>query len=66
MHRTQSIDFGVVLKGTITMVLDDDSETVFKEGDVCVQRGTNHVRPISPISSLYISSRLNPLHWQGR
>jgi hypothetical protein len=46
-HRTQSIDFGVVLKGTITMVLDDGSETTFNEGDVCVQRGTDHVR--SPI-----------------
>ncbi|KAJ9617128.1 hypothetical protein H2200_000849 [Cladophialophora chaetospira] len=41
-HRTQSVDFGIVLKGTITMVLDDGSETVFKEGDVCVQRGTDH------------------------
>ncbi|EXJ76582.1 uncharacterized protein A1O5_01090 [Cladophialophora psammophila CBS 110553] len=42
MHRTQSVDFGVVLKGTITLILDDGSETVMKEGDVCVQRGTNH------------------------
>ncbi|KIW10656.1 hypothetical protein PV08_11620 [Exophiala spinifera] len=41
-HRTQSIDFGIVLKGTITMVLDDGSKTVLKEGDVCVQRGTDH------------------------
>ncbi|KIW29842.1 uncharacterized protein PV07_05629 [Cladophialophora immunda] len=42
MHRTQSVDFGVVLRGTITLVLDDGSETVMREGDVCVQRGTNH------------------------
>ncbi|OAP61635.1 hypothetical protein AYL99_03838 [Fonsecaea erecta] len=42
MHRTQSVDFGVVLDGTITLVLDDGSETVMKQGDVCVQRGTNH------------------------
>ncbi|EXJ60492.1 hypothetical protein A1O7_04645 [Cladophialophora yegresii CBS 114405] len=41
-HRTQSVDFGIVLSGTITMVLDDGSETVFREGDVCVQRGTDH------------------------
>ena len=26
------------------MVLYDGSETVFKEGHVCVQRGTDHVR----------------------
>ncbi|KIW68692.1 hypothetical protein PV04_04616 [Phialophora macrospora] len=41
-HRTQSVDFGIVLSGTITMVLDDGSETVFQAGDVCVQRGTDH------------------------
>ena len=41
MHRTESIDYGIVLSGEIHLVLDD-SETLLKAGDVGVQRGTNH------------------------
>ena len=40
-HRTDSIDYAVVMSGEIDMVLDD--ETVhLKAGDVLVQRGTVH------------------------
>jgi len=42
MHRTQSLDFGVVLKGSIKLILDDGLETTMHEGDVVVQRGTIH------------------------
>jgi hypothetical protein len=38
MHRTQTIDYAVVLKGEITMLLDDQ-DVVLKEGDV-VKSGT--------------------------
>jgi mannose-6-phosphate isomerase-like protein (cupin superfamily) len=41
MHRTESIDYGIVLEGEITLVLDD-SEVTVRAGDVVVQRGTNH------------------------
>jgi quercetin dioxygenase-like cupin family protein len=41
MHRTQSVDYGIVLSGEVVLVLDD-SETVLRAGDVVVQRGTNH------------------------
>jgi len=41
MHRTQSIDYAVVISGEITMLLDD-SEVHLKAGDVLVQRGTSH------------------------
>lgn len=41
MHRTKTIDYGIVLSGEIWMVLDD-SEVLCKAGDVIVQRGTNH------------------------
>lgn len=41
MHRTESIDYAVVLSGEIDMLLDD-SEVHLKAGDVVVQRGTNH------------------------
>ncbi|HEY6890940.1 MAG TPA: cupin domain-containing protein [Solirubrobacter sp.] len=42
MHRTQSIDYGIVLEGEIWLVLDDGSETRMRPGDVAVQRGTDH------------------------
>lgn len=41
MHRTQSIDYGVVLDGEIVLLLDDE-EVALKTGDVVVQRGTIH------------------------
>lgn len=40
-HRTQSIDYGIVLDGEITLMVDD-GETTLYPGDICVQRGTNH------------------------
>lgn len=41
MHRTESIDYGVVIEGELTLVLDD-SEVQLRPGSVVVQRGTNH------------------------
>lgn len=41
MHRTETIDYGIVLWGEIDLVLDD-SEVHLKAGDVVVQRGTIH------------------------
>jgi quercetin dioxygenase-like cupin family protein len=40
-HRTQSVDYGIVLAGEVVLVLDD-SETALRAGDVVVQRGTAH------------------------
>jgi len=41
MHRTETIDYGIVLEGEITLILDV-GETVCQAGDVIIQRGTNH------------------------
>lgn len=41
MHRTESVDYGVVLEGELTLVLDK-GEVDLKPGYVVVQRGTNH------------------------
>ena len=41
MHRTESIDYAVVLEGEITLVLDRE-DVVLRAGDVVIQRGTNH------------------------
>ncbi|KAI7083481.1 hypothetical protein KC356_g7557 [Hortaea werneckii] len=42
MHRTQSIDYGIVVEGTIVSVLDSGEEQEMKRGDVMVQRATMH------------------------
>jgi quercetin dioxygenase-like cupin family protein len=41
MHRTESIDYGIVLEGEITLILDE-GETTVRAGDIVIQRGTNH------------------------
>ena len=41
MHRTETIDYVIVLSGEIDMVMDD-STVHLKAGDIMVQRGTNH------------------------
>ena len=41
MHRTDTVDYAIILEGEIWAVMDDN-ETLMKQGDVLVQRGTNH------------------------
>jgi hypothetical protein len=41
MHRTETIDYIIVLTGEIDMVMDDSTVTL-RAGDTMVQRGTNH------------------------
>jgi uncharacterized protein YaiE (UPF0345 family) len=42
MHRTISLDYGVVLEGQFELSLDSGETRILKRGDVAVQRGTNH------------------------
>jgi quercetin dioxygenase-like cupin family protein len=42
MHRTDSIDYIVVMSGEIDMELDEGEAVHLKAGDVMVQRGTVH------------------------
>jgi len=41
MHRTETIDYVIVLSGRIDMDMDDSTVTL-QAGDIMVQRGTNH------------------------
>lgn len=43
MHRTNSIDYGIVLQGELELELDDGQITHLKAGDIVVQRGTMHL-----------------------
>jgi len=64
MHRTETIDYAIVLAGEIFLVLDD-SEVLLKAGDVVVQCGTNHAwsnRSGAPctIAFILIDGRYDP------
>ena len=41
MHRTDTVDYAIVLEGEIWSVMDE-GETLMRAGDVLIQRGTNH------------------------
>jgi mannose-6-phosphate isomerase-like protein (cupin superfamily) len=41
MHRTETIDYVIIISGEVEMDLDD-STVKLRAGDVMVQRGTNH------------------------
>jgi quercetin dioxygenase-like cupin family protein len=42
MHRTTSLDYGIVLEGEVELVLDSGEVRLLKAGDIAVQRGTMH------------------------
>ncbi len=41
MHRTETIDYGIVVEGELVLIVDK-GETVVRAGDIVIQRGTNH------------------------
>ena len=41
MHKTETVDYIILLKGDVTLILDEE-EVDIKPFDVVVQRGTNH------------------------
>ena len=65
MHRTVSLDYGVVLEGEVELVLDSGEVRLMKRGDVAIQRGTNHAwRNASPTAwarMLYVLQESEPL-----
>ena len=42
MHRTQSLDYGIVMEGSVELILDDGKTELMQRGDVAVQRATMH------------------------
>ena len=57
MHRTETVDVGIVLEGETWLLLDDGSETRVGLGDAVVQRGTNHAwanRSDRPVRMVFV------------
>jgi quercetin dioxygenase-like cupin family protein len=42
MHRTQSLDYGIVIGGESELLTDSGDRVTMKAGDVCIQRATMH------------------------
>jgi quercetin dioxygenase-like cupin family protein len=70
MHRTVSLDYGVVLEGEIYLVLDSGEEKLMRRGDISVQRGTNHAWRNSSKTSwarmMYVLLEAEPLEVGGK
>lgn len=70
MHRTVSLDYGVVLEGEVELVLDSGEVRLLKRGDVAIQRGTNHAwRNASGTAwarMLYVLQEARPLKIGGK
>jgi quercetin dioxygenase-like cupin family protein len=64
MHRSETLDYVIVLSGEIDMDLDDSSVTL-KAGDILIQRGTNHAwmnRGSVPARLAFVLIDATPLH----
>jgi quercetin dioxygenase-like cupin family protein len=69
MHRTHSVDYGIVLDGEIDMEVDDGETVHLKQGDVVVQRGTVHAwinRSDKPCKMAWILIAAEPIVIDGR
>ncbi|KIX09300.1 uncharacterized protein Z518_00379 [Rhinocladiella mackenziei CBS 650.93] len=70
MHRTQSLDYGIVMEGEVVLELDDGSETHMTRGDVAIQRGTIHAwsnpNPTEWARVLFVLQDCQPLLVNGK
>ena len=42
MHRTQTLDYAIVISGEVELLLDSGEKRICKAGDCVVQRATMH------------------------
>ena len=70
MHRTNSIDYGIVLSGQVELELDDGVRTLLGPGDIAVQRGTMHLwrnpSDTEPCRIVFVLIEARPYHHDGK
>lgn len=70
MHRTVSLDYGVVLEGEVWLELDSGERRLMRRGDISIQRGTNHAwRNASDTQwarMMYVLLEAEPIEVQGK
>lgn len=42
LHRTLSLDYGIVIEGEMEITLDSGESRILKPGDIAIQRATMH------------------------
>ena len=69
LHRTNSLDYGIVLEGDVALELDDGAITPLSPGDVVVQRGTMHAwinRGATPARMVFVLLDAKPATVAGQ
>lgn len=70
MHRTVSLDYGVVIEGEVELILDSGATRLLQRGDVAIQRGTNHAWRNTSTTKwarmLYVLQEANALRFNGK
>lgn len=67
MHRTASLDYGVILSGSIVLQLDEGAEVTLHAGDVLVQRGAIHSwinRGVEPCTIAFVLIDAEPIAFE--
>jgi uncharacterized cupin superfamily protein len=68
MHRTETLDYAILLQGECDLELDDGKTVHMKAGDICGQRGTTHawVPTGGPCTFAFILIDADPVEMAGR
>lgn len=69
MHRTNSLDYGIVLSGEVELELDDGVKKTAGPGTIIVQRGTIHLwrnAGTTPCRIVFVLTEATPAHVHGR
>ncbi|KAF3918261.1 hypothetical protein ABW21_db0201582 [Orbilia brochopaga] len=66
VHRTGSIDFGVVVEGELELILENGRTQLYRQGDVIVQRETAHgwrnPSQEKEAMAFFVAVAANPVH----
>jgi ribonucleotide monophosphatase NagD (HAD superfamily) len=52
MHRTETVDYGIVIEGELVLIMDE-GETTVRAGDIVVQRGDKLIYCGGALAQLY-------------
>lgn len=70
MHRTSSLDYGIVISGQLELELDDGRKTLLHPGDIVVQRGTMHLwrnpSDSEPCRIVFVLTQAKPVCIDGK
>src|SRR2546429_8545192 len=69
MHRTETVDYAILLSGECDLELDDGKTVHLKQGDIVVQRGTMHAwvnNGSAPCTFAFILIDADPVEAAGR